>query len=46
MARALKLVDEGDAEVAKLSAQASELDSTSAGTNARIVELEVRTLGV
>lgn len=35
-------MDEGDAEIAKLSAQASKLDSTSDRTKARIVELEVR----
>lgn len=46
LTRAVRLVDEGDAKVAKLSAQASELESTSARTNARIVELKVRTLGV
>lgn len=42
MTRALRLLDEGDAEIARLSAQASKLDSTSARTKARIVELEVR----
>lgn len=46
MTRALKLASEGEGEVAKLSAQASELDSTSTRTKARVVELEVRTLRV
>eukprot|EP00752_Nemacystus_decipiens_P016359 g14628.t2 len=40
LTRALELVDEGEAEIAKLSAQASKLDSTSARTNASVVELE------
>lgn len=46
LTRALKLVDEGDAEIANLSTQASKLDLASAETKARINELEVRMLGV
>ncbi|CAM9206635.1 unnamed protein product, partial [Hapterophycus canaliculatus] len=40
LARAHKLLEEGDAEIAKLSAQAYELDSVSKSMKARILELE------
>lgn len=45
LTRARKQVQEGDEELAKLLAQASELDHTIDTTEARIVELEVRVGG-
>eukprot|EP00903_Cladosiphon_okamuranus_P005634 g5600.t1 len=42
LTRATKLVDEGNEEIAKLSAKAFKLESTSARTRARIAELEMR----
>lgn len=42
LTRARKLLEEGDEEIVKLSAHASELDSASCSMMARIDELEVR----